>query len=184
MPGTSGNIVCRAVLTLLLALVPSLAAAAVQDMAMPDLQDMQIIGRVLGFQQKQPSGTITLAVIYDGADTRSRDEADAIAALLGNGLAVSDLTLRPVLVEQARLGDIHGYGALITTGGIDQRLLAAGLKEQGIPCLTMHLEQVEHGACVVAIRSMPSVSIVVSKVNASLAGVRFATAFLMMVREI
>lgn len=151
---------------------------------MPDLQDMQIIGRVLSFQQKQPSGTIALAVIYDGADAASHDEANAIAVLLGNGLAVSELTLRPVLVEQARLGDIRGYGALITAAGVDQRVLAASLKGQGIPCLTMHLDQVEHGACIVAIRSTPNVSIVVSKMNASLAGTQFATAFLMMVREI
>ena len=63
-------------------------------------------------------------------------------------------------------------------------MLAANLKKRQVPCLTRHSEQVEHGSCIVAICSEPSVSIVVNMQNAVLAGVRFATAFRMMVQEV
>ena len=89
-----------------------------------------------------------------------------------------------MLVEQNRLADKLSFGAVFDTVGADDGLLAAGLKQHRVPCLTRHLEQVEHGHCTVAIRSAPVVSIAINEVNAAAAGVQFATAFRMMVREI
>lgn len=150
----------------------------------PTLQDIQVAGRVLHFQKTSPSGTIVVALIYNATDLASQTEAAALMALLGSGLAVGDLVLRPVLIEQSHLADAGQYEAIFATTGVDGRLLNAGLRQHQVPCITRHIEQVEHGACTVAIRSLPSVSIVVSQENAVMAGVRFATAFRMMVQEI
>jgi hypothetical protein len=154
------------------------------DTVAPNPQDIQIAGRVLNFQETPRSGAITIAIVYNPADPRSRDEAAALAALLGNGLFVGALFLHPLLVEQTRLAEAPAYGAIFATIGVDESLLGAALKQRQVLCLTRHLEQVEHAACTVAIGSQPSVSIVVSQANAAIAGVRFATAFRMMVREI
>ncbi len=154
------------------------------DDDMPTLQDMQIAGHVLHFQQTPVLGAIVVAIVYDPANRHSHDEAAAIAAVLGNGLVVGDLILRPRLVEQAHLVEAGDYGAVFTTVAVDQALLSAELTRRQVPCLTRHPEQVEHGSCIVAICSKPSVSIVVNMRNAAYAGVRFATAFRMMVQEI
>ena len=166
----------------LAALVLSCWAPLTVDLPTP--QDMQIAGHVLHFQQTPVLGAIVVAIVFNPADTRSHDEAAATAALLGNGLVVGDLILRPRLVEQAHLAEAGEYGAVFTTVAVDQALLGADLKKRQVPCLTRHSEQVEHGSCIVAICSQPSVSIVVNMQNAGLAGVHFATAFRMMVQEI
>ena len=96
--------------------------------ATPTLQDMQIAGRVLHFQQEPVTGTIVVAIVYNAADARSHDEADALAALLGRGLGVGDLILQPRLIEQAHLAGTSGYGAIFTAVAVDQQLLAASLQ--------------------------------------------------------
>ena len=151
---------------------------------MPTLQDMQIVGRVLHFRNAVAPGGLIVVIVYNAADARSHDEAAALSALLDHGLVVGDLVLKPCLVEQAQLGRITGYGAILTTVGVDQQRLGVVLKQRQVPCLTRHPEQVEHGSCIVAIGSIPRVSIVVNERNAVLDGVQFATAFRMMVQEI
>lgn len=145
---------------------------------------MEIAGRVLAFDDAKLSGPVDLAVLFDPAKPESREEASAIAALLAGGVIVGELVLRPVLVPQAQLADRGGFGAVFATADVNQRLLSEYLAHHQLPCLTRHLEQVERGACTVAIASAPRISIVVNQANAASASIRFATAFRMMVREI
>ena len=174
---------CRRPCLALAALVVS-AWGPVKDLPPPTLQEMVVGGHVLNFQEHPIAGDVVIALVYATSDSKSHDEAAALAALLGDGLAVGGLVMRPRLVEQAKLMETSGYAAVFATTGVDETVLAAVLKQRHIPCLTRHLEQVEHGACTVAIRSDPDVSIVVNQANAANAGVHFATAFRMMVREI
>jgi hypothetical protein len=174
---------CRAAgLALAVLLVSGWGSAG--DLTPPTLQEIQVAGRVLHFQETPVSGPVIVAVVYNAAARASHDEAAALAALLGNGVLVGDLILRPRLVEQGHLAEANGYGAIFVTIDVDDGLLSASLRQHRVLCLTRHLEQVEHGSCTVAITSEPVVSIVVNAANAGIAGVRFATAFRMMVREI
>ena len=150
----------------------------------PSLQDIQVAGRVLHFQVPPYSGEIVVAIVFDQHQPASVAEANALGALLGTGLPVGNLTLRPRLVEQRQLSAPGDYGAIFAASGVDDQLLSAGLRSHRVLCLTRHLGQVEHGACVVAICSEPQVVIVVNETNASAVGLQFATAFRMMVREI
>ena len=154
------------------------------DVVPPTLQDILVAGRVLQFRDPPSSGEIVVAIVFDVTDASSRDEANATAALFGRGQSVGDLILRPKLIEQKSLAASTGYGVIFTASGVNEHLLAASLKLRGVPCLTRHLEQVEHGACTVAICSNPRVSIVVNSANAAMASTSFAIVFRMMVREI
>ena len=174
----------RLVLGLVLALSCSFDSRAAGALPSPTLQDLQIACRILGFQQTPAVGIVDLAVVYDGADPISRREAQDVAALVGSGLSVGDVVLRAVLVEQAALVTATGYGAIFEAWGVDDSLLSAALQRHKVPCFTIHLAQVEHGSCTIAISVDPTVSIVVSQANATAANVHFATAFRMMVREI
>jgi hypothetical protein len=169
---------------LVLALLVVAGWGPVQDLAPPNLQDMLVAGHVLGFREASIAGEVVIAFVYNSAEARSHDEAVALASLLGNGLPVGGLILRPRLVEQTQLAGTTGYSAIFATTGVDEALLRASVKQHQVPCLTRHLEQVEHGICTVAITSGPNVRIVVNQANAAIAGVRFATAFRMMVQEI
>ncbi len=184
MARVPNNPVSRCALAMMLVLALPRSGAAAEDAEPPTAQEMRMAGRVLGFLDTPPSGVVTLAVVFDPANPHSREEAVAIGSLLGDRMAVGALTLRPQLVEQARLADTIGYGAIFVTDGIDPQILKAALALRHVPCLTRHLDQIEQGSCMVALRGSPSVDIVVNELNASSVGVRFATAFRMMVREI
>lgn len=148
------------------------------------LQDLKVAARIMGFLEIPVSGNVLLAIVFNPSDTASRAEATALADLGDKNLSAGDLTLRLCLVEQGRLATTAGYDAIFTTTGVDQKLLGASLGQRHVPCLTRHLEQVQHGACTVAINTDPVVRIVVNAANAAADNVRFATAFRMMVVEI
>lgn len=148
------------------------------------MQDMVIIGRVLGFQQRSVSGDQLLAIVYDPADAASTREAKDIAVLIGSGLAVSEIVLHSVLVAQPDLARTDHVDAILATASVDDQLLRRAISRLHVPCLTLHFSQVEHGSCMVALRSSPTVNIVLNQANADAAGVHFATAFRMMVQEL
>lgn len=154
------------------------------DNKAPTLQDLQIASHVLHFLDTPIAGELCLAIVFNPLDAASRAEATALVSLAAKGLSAGDLILRPCLVEQGKLASVTGYGAVFSTTGVDQHLLGASLWLRHVPCLTRHLEQVQSGACTVAIGTEPAVSIVLSATNAASDGVRFATAFRMMVPEI
>lgn len=150
----------------------------------PSRQDLQILGRVLSFREDQSSGSVLVAIVYNSADAQSIAEAQAFAELMGSGVAVGNLVLQPVLLEQGRLGGASGYAAIFTAASVSTAIVQSVVRQRQVPCITRQIEQVTRGGCIVSIRSSPSVAIAYSSANAAAAGVRFATAFIMMVREV
>jgi hypothetical protein len=148
------------------------------------MQDLLVIGRALSFKDGAKRATLSVAVVYDEASSRSQSEMQATMAAVRGGLKVGDVVLKAVAVAQDQFASAAGYDGVLTMGDVDQRQLSGALKGQGVPCLTLDTQQVKSGACTVAIRSRPSVSISINSQNAAAARVRFATAFIMMVREI
>ncbi len=157
------------------------------DPAVPDdrltSQDLQIAGRLLHFIEQPPTGAVTLAIVYARDVPGSESEARDVASLLADGVAVGDLVLHAVLVEQHDLPLLGGYAALITTQGVSANVVRDAMQRRRVPCLTIHLSQVRDGGCLVGIRSLPTVSIHLNSSAADAVGIRFATAFRMMVQE-
>ena len=146
-------------------------------------QDLQIAGRVLHFVAEPLTGSVVLAIVYARDVPNSRREATDAAALLAGGLPVGDLVLHAVLAEQHDLAGLGSIAALVTAGGVSAEPVREAMRRRHVPCLTVHLSQVEDGGCLVGIRSLPSVSIQLNNDAADAVGVRFATAFRMMVQE-
>ena len=174
----------RAIGTLLVLATLFLSAWGPLTGVAPTEQDIQIAGRVLHFQEPPFSGEIVVAIVYDRLQPASLAEAKALSELLGSSLPVGNLRLSPRLVEQNQLAGTGSYEAIFETVGVSDQLLSAAMRSHPVLCLTRHLEQVEHGVCVVAICSEPQVVIVVNEMNAGTFGLRFATVFRMMVQEI
>ncbi|MCQ8279706.1 hypothetical protein NFI95_14770 [Acetobacteraceae bacterium KSS8] len=159
-------------------------AAGAEQQAVPDLQSLQIVARVLGFQTKPVTGTVTLAVVFNPRDSRSVKEMTSFLSLIPTHTSAGGVTLQARAASQYDLARFDHVDAVLSMEGVDSKLLQAALLRLHVPCLTLNLSQIEHGACMVAIRSAPTAGIVFNQANADAAGVHFATAFRMMVQEL
>jgi hypothetical protein len=151
---------------------------------LPSRQDVQIMGRVLKFQEDRKGDTRKIALIYNPASPTSYREAATLNTFLGSGQAIGSLTLSGVLIEQDKAGALEGYDAIFSAVETDSGRLRSAMRRHEVPCITREVDQVSQGACIVAIQTSPNTAIFFSSTNAAAAGVRFATAFIMMVREL
>ena len=147
-------------------------------------KDLQLAGWVLHFTDMPLSGTVNLAIVYAQDVPGSEDEARDAASSLSRGLQVGNLLLMPLPVEQSSLVDLQDYVAIITAGGVYLPVIRDAMRQHHVPCLTTHLSQVQDGGCLVGLRSLPAASIQLNSSASASAGIRFATAFRMMVQEV
>ena len=147
------------------------------------LQDLRLAGRVLHFIDMPLIGPVTLAIVYAQDVPGSEDEARAAAGWLSGGLRVGNLILKPAPVEQSTLPDLQDYVGIVTAAGVYLPAVRDAMRQHHVPCMTTHLSQVQDGGCLVGIRSHPAVSIQLNGEASASVGIRFATAFRMMVRE-
>lgn len=168
------------------ALLASLLASALGKRAAAaslSSHDLQVLARTLTFLRSPPHGPAVAAIAYREGDAASRDDATEIAAAMGTSLRLGEVVLQPRLMSTDSLAE-GGYALLIAAAGADPAALAAAFRSQHVLCVSADLPAVESGSCVMAIRSEPRVEIVLNHAAAAAAQVEFATAFLMMIREI
>jgi len=147
------------------------------------LNDLQIAGRALGFLDKPVQGQVTAGIIYSPANPQSAREAEALKEMLGDGLRIGNVTLRPVLIPVADLQ--HSTAALfLLTGGVeDAPPLAEVARTKRIPCITTDLAKVKSGSCAIGVRSQPKIEILVNRNAAAGSDVKFSAVFRMMITE-
>ena len=145
-------------------------------------RDLQVLARAATFMLPQPEPDGVLAIVYSAVDAASRQDADAIAALIGNGLQVGRLTLRPVVMEDGALVK-HRSAMVIAAAGANAPAIGKVARTTHVLCATADLEVVRAGSCTMAIRSSPRVEILVNHAAAEASGIEFAAAFRMMIRE-
>jgi hypothetical protein len=143
---------------------------------------LQIIAKALGFLDPAPPGG-TVAVIYDQGVAGSKDDAEAIVRLFGDGLASGGGAVKGRAVSAGALGDGSGYIAIIMAAGAE----ATGATPAGqrrLLSITAADGLVRSGRCVMAVHSEPRVEIIVNRAAAQAAGIGFTAAFGMLVHEI
>ena len=143
--------------------------------------DLQVAARALSFVENPLSGTVRVGIVYTAGNSRSMQQAEALRALLGNGLRAGNLELKPVMVkaEEASTADVELF--FLTEQGASHGAVQNAKK---IPCVTTDIEQVRSGACLMGVRSRPKVEILVNREVAAATGVTFATVFRVMITEI
>jgi hypothetical protein len=148
-------------------------------------RDVQVVARTLGFLETPLTGTLAMGIVHDPGNTSSRQQAESIVAMLGGGLRVGNLQLRPVLVPLAEMAGAQVDFFLMTEFlGRSAATVPMLLHERQLTCITTDLQQVRDGFCVISVQSAPRVEIVVNSVAAELSGTRFSTVFRMMIKEI
>lgn len=180
----SQKLLAGSVVALLLSAPAGQASAGLApDGVVPTSDDLQLAARVIGFEDRPVSGSVRMGIVFDPGNALSLRDARIVFSLLQNGLSVGGIDLHPVLIAQDALARADRIDAVFSATGVDAVLLRRALARLHVPCLTIDRDQLDHGACMVEVASHPAVSIVLDQANADAAGVRFATAFRMMVNE-
>jgi hypothetical protein len=165
-------------------MVSAFVMAAAPALAQAVQSDLVVAARALGFLENPPTGDVTVGIVYAPV-AASRQDADALRVLLGAGLRVGNITLKPVLVGAGELGTAD-IDLLFLVSGLDEQtgIAAANLSAtKKIPCITITTAYLEQGRCVMAVRSRPKVEILVNQAAAARSNTKFAAVFRMMIKE-
>jgi hypothetical protein len=148
------------------------------------MSDLQIAGRALGFLDKPLQGQVTAGIVYSPANPQSAREAEALKDMLGDGLKIGNVTLRPVLVAAADVQHSTAALFLLTDGIDDLTPVADAARTKQIPCITTDLAKVKSGNCAIGVRSQPKIEILVNRNAATGSQLSFSAVFRMMITEI
>jgi ABC-type uncharacterized transport system substrate-binding protein len=146
--------------------------------------DLQVAARALSFMEKPFAGAVRVGILYSPGSPDSVREAEALRALLGEGMKIGKLELKPALVptSEASAASVDLFFLTEFVAAADAN--AAGIAALKRPCVTTDFAQVQSGACLMGVRSAPKVQIVVNRAVARDTGVEFATVFRVMITEI
>lgn len=170
-------------IALILTLATAAAVFAPASAASLTQKDIQILAKAIGFLEPAPSGTGTVAIVYEPSDAASKQDAEAIAGYFGDGLKAGNSILKAKIVEAGQSGS-GGYVALVAASGARLDQVAAAARAQHAPCITADVAAVQAGQCVMAVRSEPRVEILINRAAAASSNVTFGSAFLLMARAI
>jgi hypothetical protein len=146
-------------------------------------QDLQVLGNALAFVQPRPASGGSVAVVYAGRNSPSHQDAEDILAMIGKGLTAGGVVLTPRLVDADELATTV-FSLVIVATGANSEAVARAARAQHSLCVTADQAAVQQGVCTMAIRSTGRVEILLNHQAAQAAGIGFATAFRMMVREL
>lgn len=148
--------------------------------------NVPVAARVISFVQPTPVGIIPVAIVYQPGNSSSEAEAAGMEKVLANGMRIGRASLRTRRVPVSSLDQLGGMKAAFITGNLRsyQDDVAAAATSQSILTITSDTSCVTAGRCVVGITSASRTQIIVSKAAARRNGIRFGSAFLMLVKEI
>ena len=156
------------------------AQAAIQE------KDMQVILRALAFRENAPSGTLTMAVLYDPSVSASQSDANTAKSILSGGYTAKGITIVPEMVTTSSISSIANADVVYVTDGMSSHYSRVASLTQGKGILTVGTDKdcVVSGGCIMYVQSTPSVEIVVNITSAKESNVNFKSAFRMMIDEI
>lgn len=165
----------RVILIALIAL-----SCKVVDVRAASLKDLRVLGRVIGFIERPPSGDIDIAVVYSSNDPLSKAEADHVMDLLVDGLQTGDRTMWGKLVDIKTTSESDIKFAYLTRG---TDTVFDTLASRGVLTLANNFDCIQKSTCVVGAKSDPVVEIRVNKAASELSNITFKSSFRMMVKE-
>gem|GEM_PF-703147 len=170
-----------------------LGIAAIGCVALParlsaqdfNAKDAQILGRTLGYSGDGLTGLVMVGVLFAPGNPASRLEAERIQSVIGDELPTGRIRLHTRLIAVDRLTREAKLNALYITEGLagDREAIADAARRLHAPTISMDLDCVTSGACVVGFSSEPTVQILLNQGAAEHIGVHFLQAFRMLVRE-
>ena len=145
-------------------------------------RELQILTRAASFIRPELPSTASVAIAFEDGNAASRMDAEAIAAAFGTERRSGALVLRPELVTTDVLAQTKFSIVIAAVHANSPKVLAATRTARAL-CVTSELAAVREGLCAMTIQSGPRVEILLNHEAAATAGVSFAVAFRMMIRE-
>jgi hypothetical protein len=147
--------------------------------------NLPVAVRVVGFTQPAPAGILNAGIVFEPGNAASEAEAAAIEQQVGAGLPAGRGTIRVRRIPANALNELSGLRVVFVTVGVRGQQQVADLAARAsILTITSDLSCVHAARCVVGITGGAQPQITVSRAAAKAAGVRFGSAFLMLVKEI
>jgi len=165
-------------LTLCLALLPAAAWAT-------SLNELKVGVRVVDFMIAPPQAPTSVALIYDGQEKSSTDDALALAGWLTTLRSGAKRDFLPTLVDIHRLDDNANFPIAFIAAGMEAhygRVLDYARRNHTLT-ISADLSCVRSGKCAVGVVGAPRVEVVISQQAADACGIAFTEAFRMMVTE-
>lgn len=158
------------------------AAPVASSSAATSPKDVQIILKAIGFLTSKPSGGFPVAIVFEPANPASKQDAEAVKAVLDGVAAVSQAKLLPV----DQLAGFEGVAAVVAAGTspAGQDAVAAAFKGRKVLTVSTDATCAKQGKCVVSVTSDPQVEILFNVKAAEAAGVDFLPNFRMMITQI
>jgi hypothetical protein len=169
----------------LMALLASVCLASRPAYAEVAREDLLVAARALSFLRSPMVGEVRVGIVFDPQDASSQEAAQGVLKMLGDGLKVGNLMLKPVLVKVNELATAQ-VAVLFLPQGLPRAgaMIASTSRSKHLPCISFDLAQVTNGNCLMGVRSTPKIEIVVSRAAAIASGVEFAPIFRMIITEI
>ncbi|RZL29039.1 MAG: YfiR family protein [Sphingomonas sp.] len=148
--------------------------------------NVPVAARVISFVQPSPVGLVPIGIVYQPGNAASEAEASDMERMLSGGFTLGRATLRTRRVAVTNLNQLTGTKAAFVTTGLraHQDEVAAAASAQSILTITADAGCVVAGRCIVGISGASKTQIIVNKAAARRSGIRFGSAFLMLVKEI
>jgi len=147
--------------------------------------DLAIGIRTIRFLRVAPRDKVEIAVIYDGEDKASTDDARAILAWLDANKTIIGVELVGRPLEVRGLDRMPQYAVAFVAANTNTQFFDSihdFARHNGTLTLSSDLTCVHAGKCTLGVKSMPSVEIIVSYQEMKDSGIQFRQGFLMMVK--
>lgn len=147
-------------------------------------RDLRALARAASFMANAPTGETEFGIVFPNGSAAGRAEAEQIAAAAGSGVTAGALTLKPRLLPMAELAQSNLRVLVLTREALPaaNEIAAATSGKQVLTVVTV-ASAIDGGKIVMSIASNPQIEILVNRAAAQSAGIIFAPAFRMLIKE-
>ena len=150
-----------------------------------NLLDIRVGLKTLKLLSEQPSGHLTMLVVYDPSQATSKQEANAIIAEIGDGLAVSsEITVSAIALPVDELVKNENAKLVFVTAGLNRSWDEMQHHFIGSLSITTDINCVRAARCIVGVVSQPTVEIYYSPAAAEAQEISFSDAFAMLAKNV
>jgi len=169
----------------LAALIAGFAALAMPAAAEVTETDLLVAGRAIGFIDNLKRGDLRVGIVYDPGVAQSAQQASELSTMMGGGLRIGNLVLKPVMLPIGKLGGDNSDLFFLTEGaGAEAANVGRASRARKIPCITYDLAQVRNANCTIGVQTQPKIEVFVNRAAAQDSGTDLAGVFRIMITEI
>lgn len=147
-------------------------------------KDFDLLAKAVSFIKNGPKGDVSMAVVFDPASGKSVSHADAVMRAVGGGVKGGGLTLKAKKVLAGSVAKSNAKVFFVTKGLKNHytKVLNKAVSAGGLTAST-DTDCLDANACVLVVKTKPSVDIMVSTAASAKTGTEFASAFSMMITK-